>query len=262
MNTDENREARRAKGFLKNKKGSYIVESAISLPFLMLAMIVMTAILLMYACIEDSNFIMANELRLSAIEGRFTGSRPALPLTVGSKVKNAHSQVKSMGIRDYGFRVKREGIDELIVLTLEMKMKVDNPLNFKAEADYPLSLATRAYVGRERIIEPMDEDEFMGNSDAVFIFPKSGKHYHDKYCTYVKAAYVPISLTSSVRHKYGTCPICKSRKAALGSLVYVFPAYGKNYHLPGCGVMKRQCIEVSRKTAKKRGYIPCLKCGG
>ena len=51
-----------------NKKGSYIIEAAITLPVFLIALIVMSSIILMYACIEDCIFIAANELRRGAAE--------------------------------------------------------------------------------------------------------------------------------------------------------------------------------------------------
>ena len=44
---------------LTNKKGSYLLESAISLPVFIIAVMVMSSVILMYACIEDCTFIAA-----------------------------------------------------------------------------------------------------------------------------------------------------------------------------------------------------------
>ena len=51
---------------IRGRKGSYIVEAAVSLPVFIIAVMVMSSVILMYACIEDCNFIMANELRRGA----------------------------------------------------------------------------------------------------------------------------------------------------------------------------------------------------
>ena len=48
---------------LQNRKGSYIVESAIVLPVFLIAVIVMSSVILMYACIENCNFMTAVEMR-------------------------------------------------------------------------------------------------------------------------------------------------------------------------------------------------------
>ena len=59
-----------------NKKGSYILEAAITLPVFLIAVIVMSSVILMYACIEDCTFITANELRKCASEAIITDTSP------------------------------------------------------------------------------------------------------------------------------------------------------------------------------------------
>lgn len=245
-----------------NKRGSYIVESVICMPIFIVSIIVMASIILLYSCIEDSSFIMANEMRLSSIEGNFVDNQYFVPLKVSRKIKKSHSQVEFLAVTDYGYKIDRFGNDNMIVMSMDMKMRVNNPLNLAAKASYELSLATRAYVGKEGDVEPLDEDGFMRDDEAVYIFPKSGRKYHNKSCTYMRAAATSVSLSKDIKHKYGTCHVCGSKNAKYGSLVYVFPRYGENYHLPGCDVMNRHYITMSRKTAKKRGYEPCSKCGG
>ena len=44
------------------RRGSYVVEAAITLPVLLIAMIVLSSIVLYYSCIEDAAFITATEL--------------------------------------------------------------------------------------------------------------------------------------------------------------------------------------------------------
>jgi hypothetical protein len=109
----------------------------------------------------------------------------------------------------------------------------------------------------------MSEAEMSGgDSIPVYIFPKRGERYHDLGCGFLKAAKKSGALTRSLRRKYKPCPICGSRKAASGSLVYYFPAAGESYHLPGCASLQRNYIEVDKRDAISRGYTPCSKCGG
>ena len=51
-----------------NKKGSYLVEAAIALPVFIIAVVVMSSVILMYACIEDCAFTAASEMRRGAAE--------------------------------------------------------------------------------------------------------------------------------------------------------------------------------------------------
>ena len=245
------------------KRGSYIVETSICLPIFMIAVIVMTSIILMFACIENANYVIANELRRASIEAKISPTAIFAPARISKEVSGSGSLVKGIYVTDYGYLVKRGGIDKLIVLRMRMHMKVNNPLKLMSEAEYNLSLATRAYVGRERGNDALSVADFENDSsDPVYIFPKSGKKYHDKNCTYVKAGYIATPLTLSVKMKYSGCPVCRSKGTAIGAVVCVFPRAGDSYHLPGCKVLQRRYIEIEKRVALKRKYSPCSKCGG
>ena len=248
---------------LTNKKGSYLTEAVIALPIFIIAVIVMSSVILMYACIEDCNFIMANEMRRGAAEAAVADTSIAIPFRIRKEIESKHSQIHSATLTDAGFRTSRWGADELIALTFRVKMSTPNPLGIRAEASYDLSLVTRAYVGRERDGPPMSDGEFSDyDADAVFIFPKRGERYHSKGCGFLKAASRSGALTSSVKRKYKSCPLCRSGKAAEGALIYYFPSAGEDYHLPGCPSLQRNYIEIDKRTAKERGYTACAKCGG
>lgn len=246
-----------------NKKGSGIVEAAIALPVFIIAVIVMSSVILMYACIEDCCFIAANELRRGAAEAVMADTSVALPYRIRKAIVSGHSQVHSAKLTDAGFRCSRWGIDELITAGFRLKLKTNNPLGIKAEADYDLALATRAYVGRERDERNMTAEEFADeDAEAVFIFPKRGEKYHSRGCTFLRAASTSAALSSSIKRKYKACPLCHSSRAENGSLVYYFPSDGEDYHLPACPSLQRNYIEIDRGTALERGYTACSKCGG
>ena len=248
---------------LINKKGSYLVEAAISLPVFIIAVMVMSSVILMYACIEDCSFIAANELRRGAAEAVMADTSIALPYRIRKKIENGHSQVYSARLTDSGFRCRRWGIDELLIVDFRLRLKTNNPLGIKAEADYDLALATRAYVGRERDESAMTAEEFADeDAEAVYIFPKRGEKYHSKGCTFLRAASTSAALSGSIKRKYKSCPLCHSSRAKSGSLVYYFPSDGEDYHLPGCPSLQRNYIEIDRGTALERGYTACSKCGG
>ncbi|MBR0341923.1 MAG: hypothetical protein IJH64_06710 [Oscillospiraceae bacterium] len=248
---------------LINRKGSCLVEAAISLPVFIIAVIVMSSVILMYACIEDCTFIAANELRRGAAEAVIVDTSITVPYRIRKAIEKNHSQVHIARLRDAGFRCERWGIDELILVDFRLGLKTNNPLGIKAEADYDLALATRAYVGRERDESNMSAEEFADeDAEAVYIFPKRGEKYHSKGCTFLRAASTSAALSGSIRRKYKACPLCHSSSAEDGALIYYFPADGEDYHLPGCPSLQRNYIEIERGTALRRGYTACSKCGG
>ncbi len=248
---------------LINKRGSYLVEAAISMPVFIIAVIVMSSVILMYACIEDCTFIAANELRRGAAEAVIADTSIAIPHRIRNNLEDKHTQVHSAKLEDAGFRCERWGIDELLLIDFRLVLKTGNPLGIKAEADYDLALATRAYVGRERDESSMTAEEFADeDAKAVYIFPKRGEKYHSKGCTFLRAASTSAALSASIKRKYKSCPLCRSSRADIGALVYYFPSDGEDYHLPGCPSLQRNYIEIDKSTAVKRGYSACSKCGG
>lgn len=245
-----------------NKKGSYIVESTISLPIFMIAVIVMSSILLMYSCIEDANFIAATEMRRAAAESIYVNTTPLLPIRISNRIYE-HDQVKDIDTKDFRFKQAFLGNDEMIAIKLKMEMKTNNPLDLASKADYDVALVSRAYVGKTRNERNMSAAELMNkNAEAVFIFPQSGEKYHNKGCGVLHAAYQATVLNSSLRSKYSSCPLCHSKTAKIGDRVYYFPNDGEDYHLAGCPSLERNYIEIEKQVAIERGYTPCKKCGG
>ena len=249
--------------WIRSRRGSYIVEAAITLPLFIIAVVVLSSIILMYAAIENCTFMAANELRIGAAEAVFADPGILIPHRLKTRILDNCSQVGSARVTDFGYRVSRWGQDELIAVSMNLRMRTDNPLGLKAHADYELSLVTRAYVGKIRDVQPMSADEMAGkDARAVYIFPKRGERYHSKGCGFLTAASTTGVLTSGMKKKYKPCPICGSRKAGIGTRIYYFPDYGESYHLGGCPALERNYIEIDLRDAVARGYTPCSKCGG
>ena len=255
---------KRPREYIRNKKGSYVVEAAITLPLFLIAVILMSSVILIYACIEDCSFIAANEMRRGAAEAVYANTSVLIPYRIKKAAFDDHSRVLSANVTDYGYRTSRWGKDELIVMNLRMKLgSGKRHKGIRAEADYDLSLVTRAYVGRTRSKDPLSASEMSGNDcHPVYIFPKRGVRYHSKGCGFLTAASTSGSLTPSLKRKYSACPLCKSKKASPGARIYYFPAAGEAYHMPGCPSLQRNYVEIDRKDAVSRGYTPCSKCGG
>ena len=245
-----------------SKKGSYLAEAAITVPIFVIAVLCMSSVILMYACIEDCNFIAANEMRRGAGEAILSDTATLVPYRIKKEIVEAHSLVESARVTDAGYRVTRNDTDELMAVSVLMKMKSVNPLGIASAGEYEVSLVTRAYVGRFRGDDPMSADEFASDGDAVYIFSKRGEKYHREGCRHLKAASTSAILGPAIKRQYKSCPLCKSGHAADGTLIYYFPAAGEDYHLRGCAALERNYIEIERKVAIERGYGACATCGG
>jgi len=246
-----------------NKRGSYILEAAIVLPVFFISMIVMCSVILMYSCIEGANFAAAAELRRAGAEAIYGNTSAAVPYRISEGIKKTGSMVSGTKVSSFTYRKDMCGTDEVIAVSIRTTLKADNPLDIVSEAEYEISAVTRAYVGKIRNVGNMSADEIEnGNPDVVYIFPQSGVRYHSAGCGVLKAASVSAVLTRKLKSKYNSCPVCGSKKAEIGSLIYYFPNDGEDYHLPGCSVLQRNYIRIERDVAVQRGYTPCLKCGG
>lgn len=264
MNTNRHRsrkKGRRSKLHL-TKKGSYFVEAAITLPIFIIAILTMSSIILMYHCIEDSNFIAADEVRRVCAVSVLTNVRAPIPHRIKLRIEEGHSVAGEIRTKEYKYRKEIQGIDELIAVKMKLSMKSANPLGLAANAEYDLSCISRAYVGKDREKKPMSEAEFASDSTTVYIFPERGEKYHNKNCNVLKAKYESRVLSESLKRKYKPCPKCKSKRASVGAVVCVFPDDGEAYHMPNCKTLQRNYIEIEKSTAIERAYKPCLKCGG
>lgn len=248
---------------LKNISGSYLVEGAICLPLFIIGILTFLSVILMYAAVENANYVGADEMRRAMAEARIFPSH----ITASRRIKNRMMEyshlVESTSIRDLRFRTEYKGIDEVIAISMDMELKARNPMNFMSSARYRMSLMSRAYVGKKRSLKPATDSDMQDkNAAGVYVFPKRGEKYHREGCTFMKAGTVTRSLDPYVRKQYKNCPVCHSSKAKNGTTVYVFPKYGEGYHLKSCGVLNRRYMEMEKETALERGYTPCSKCGG
>lgn len=248
---------------LKNISGSYLVEGAICLPLFIIGIVTFLSVILMYAAVENANYVGADEMRRAMAEAGIFPSH----ITASRRIKNRMMEyshlVESTSIRDLRFRTEYKGIDEAIAISMDMELKARNPMNFMSSARYRMSLMSRAYVWKKRSLKPATDSDMQDkNAAGVYVFPKRGEKYHREGCTFMKAGTVTRSLDPYVRKQYKNCPVCHSSKAKNGTTVYVFPKYGEGYHLKSCGVLNRRYMEMERETALERGYSPCSKCGG
>lgn len=246
-----------------NKKGSYLVESAISLPIFIIAVIVMYSIILMYSCIENSSFIIANELRRGSAESIYADTSMMIPYRITKEINNGNSVVSSVKTKNFFYRQSLLGNDELIGISVLINMETHNPIKIASKTVYENSCVTRAYVGKKRKLEPLSRSEFLNNdNEEVYLFPKFGKRYHKKGCNFIKTSLRTKRLDENLRKKLNPCPVCKSKNAKNGTLITFFPRYGDDFHLNNCPVLKRKFIPAEKSVAIKRGYTACKKCGG
>jgi len=175
---------------MNNKKGGYIVEAAISLPVLIIAVCSLILIITISMICESITFSTTESL-IDIIRNPYKNN-----LSV-SLCKKVEKNVLADESRLTDFKVtEKEDVyiagddQEHIGLTAQGNFSVINPLGINGRITFTESILARPMVGKNNCGNVLREEEFCGNgkSKKVMVFPKYGEKYHRKNCLYVKRA--------------------------------------------------------------------------
>ena len=164
--------------FMKNtnKKGSYTIEAAMTLPVFIL---VFTALALVVNIISDCEQIV-----FEASQKIYEADNSAPQFFPDLKGENYELRRKS-------YLYSYQGIDDLICIEAGSEHIVEYPFDILGRIDFSIRIMSRGFTGKIRRSEPMGEEEFGDGppSVKVVIFPKYGNRFHRKGCRYVKQEY-------------------------------------------------------------------------
>ncbi|MCQ2550771.1 MAG: hypothetical protein MJ146_01075 [Clostridia bacterium] len=225
------------------KKGSYILEASIALPIFIIGILILSSIIGIVSRCENAAFILADEAQRYQYE--------FIPENIEDRICR-EAKVRNVGVNRSGYTFK-----------LDMEAGPNTVMDINSKVRFNLNLYARPFIGATRM-EKKESLSTFGMKEkyvAVYIFPNSGKKFHKRGCTYVNSYYSRVRLTEKIMRKYKSCRSCKSSKAKVGDMVYLFE-YGKDYHLRKCKTIDKYVIEMDRKDAINKGYTPCSKCGG
>lgn len=238
-----------------NKKGSYIVETAVILPAFIITMLLLIGIIPAIRTWENMNFGIAEELRLEMAKKVIIKTPASLPLMLNVRVRKENPALESFKIDEYRHLYSEHGMDDLVSVSFEGRIDKRNPLGAISSMKYNGKLMGRAFSGT-----------YYGGKDSggptVYVFPEAGTRYHDKNCRYLKAACHRVYLNSRTKEKFHGCPNCDASKAYNGTPVFCFENSGKAYHLHSCKSVNKYYIGIGKNAAVEKGYKQCSKCGG
>ncbi len=239
---------------LKCKKGGYILEATVIFPIFILSLIALVSIVGIIGNCEKSIFQASDLAQFSSIQRYYTKSDPIFPLRLTSSVEEKNGLIEKSRIYWYREGFRENGIDELV------KFKLNNSFE---RIDFEVDIVFRSFNGHENISdgEPRDSFERAEESEEVYIFPHSGKKYHDENCRYVKESYMQGFLSPGISKKYSPCSRC-SPDASAGNIVYYFPSSGEHYHGADCTHVDKYTVIIEKSDAIEKGYSPCSVCGG
>ncbi len=264
--------------YFRNKKGSIAVETAFFLPIILLALLTLGSVIKANSISEKFMYIMSDEAELLSIQS-YTNVGKLRALTFSDRVEK---RLKENGENCEDIKVKNffyihPEIYNISIFGKEKIKTIDNIISFSVNYNFSNGLFPifdtdknktekikfRAFVGTDDY--STEGFEFMEKNDEyipVWIFPKSGRCYHKKSCTYISSNPVRTVMTSNLKRNHKACKVCKPKKIKNGDVVYCFFRGGKAYHLGNCEVLDKYSIEIDKSDAEDKGYRPCLRCGG
>lgn len=209
--------------YINKKRGSIIVDAAISLPIFLLAMCTILSLLLQVG--REDNAMLS----MFKTSQTVTRTLATVGYTTG-------------GVLDSN--TLEQGSGELI-----------NSLSQDGRGDLYLFKEGHVLVFRPFIGEKSDSD-----GDRVYIFPKYGERYHIEGCSTLHNGERVAVLTDKVRRQYKACEICKPDELPDGATVCIYSDVSHTYHRESCATITKSYECVSRKDAIAQGYTACQIC--
>jgi hypothetical protein len=224
------------------------------------------AYLIKFLAIEENIFhALTDEAKvLSAEAGKNPLAPPLFELQLKDRIYDENRNgITAVEVDQLRYLYQTYGMSDVISLDLNYIVNIKLPIPFHRTLPVCESLIFRGFVGKNEDAEPMpfEEMEKEKPSDLVWIFPRAGGKYHGENCTYIKSEPKQMTMNSQIRNRYSPCSLCHSAGLPDGNLAYCFRT-GESYHTGNCPIVDKYVISIERDEAIKRGYTPCLKCGG
>ncbi len=247
-----------------DKKGYIVVEAAIFLPVFILAVAALMFYINVLSVQENVYNATIDEAARLSSKAAVVKYAPGFTGDLKERVRTENPVISSMNVERFRYLYWDGDMDNMISVNAEYKISRNLPSGFGHDYPFRINVKCRGFTGSRTPGDPMsfEEMESDGVWDPVWIFPMSGEKYHDPACTYVKANAREMVLTSDIKKKYAPCSLCEADSMSIGALVYCFTDSGTVYHTETCKQVKRYVLEINKEEAKRKGYMPCSKCGG
>lgn len=207
---------------IKGRRGSYIVEAALTLPVFVLCVTALALIINIIALCENICFVTAEEVRnmdISAYEVKCLeaeGLIAAEPLLIQKSVLSADKRLSDFKVKNLDYLYTDNNINDLIAVDTLALFTVDIPVGIHGEIEFEQKLLTRGFTGAVQNADPLTPEQFMNNHEGklVWVFPNYGIRYHIPGCRYVKQSYegeeykIEMQKEDARRKGYTACQIC------------------------------------------------------
>ena len=198
---------------IKNQKGSYIVEAALTLPVFILCVTALALIIRIIAVCENIGFVTSAEARdISIAEISLCTEK-----NIEERVCEENPRLTDFRVTNMDYLFSDGNIDDLIGINTRSIFTVENPVGIHGQIEFTQGLLLRGFTGACRREEPLSESEFTEykKSQPVVVFPKYGIRYHAKDCRYVKQEYegqeyrLEMELEDAKLKGYTPCLVCR-----------------------------------------------------
>lgn len=244
-------------------KGSYVLEASIILPMLVIALALLISAIPVISAGEKALYVMFDEIRFAGIRAAFVQEPASLPALVSYRISLDQQGNVVSRISDYDYLHESMGIQDLISMEVESGFSGINPMGGVSVFKSNQRAVGRAFTGKDGSgdhgMDALNDDEA---SHIVYVFPSRGTRYHNRSCSFLNPACQKVFLTKETRRKFKSCPNCKSESANIGTQVFCFFNEGRAYHLGSCSSVDKYFVEMEKKDAERKGYAPCMTCGG
>ncbi|MGP1570116.1 MAG: hypothetical protein ACTTH0_04265 [Eubacteriales bacterium] len=254
-------------GNLRKKVGSLTLETAILLPFVIIAVLSLSFMLKINSANEAVVNMACDEARRLAIHSYAPiGKIEALGFSdrLEKRIVNENSEIFDVSVKRFLYRYKRHAISNLISFDVEYSMQPKLGMPMAGTIFLKEHILTRAFVGQDDYVNPksfelMQEEE---ESQKVWVFPRAGEKYHCKNCRYIQNYATRTVLNRQTNLRFKPCKLCNAKALKKGATIYCFYKSGDVYHCGSCKAVDKYVIEMEKVEAEKRGFSACSVCGG
>ena len=203
---------------LRLKRGSYLVEAALTLPVFILSVIALALLISIISVCENISMVTALEMRdfTTSVSARNYLNSVSLCKQIEKSVSEECEKLTDFQVKEAKLFYQKNEIDDLIGIVTESRFTVDNPIGIYGKIQFEEKLVVRGYTGALQDSAPLAESEFRktGRSEPVIVYPKYGKRYHRKSCRYAKEEYagekyqLEMEKEDAVRKGFTGCLVC------------------------------------------------------
>lgn len=198
---------------IKNQRGSYIAEAALTLPVFILCVIALALIIRIIAICENIGFVTAAEARDISL----TRISLCTEKNIEKRISEENPRLTDFRVTNLDYLYSDANIDDLIGINSRSVFTVKNPIGIYGEIEFTQGLLFRGFTGAEQREKPLSEKDFTEyeKSQPVVIFPKYGIRYHIKTCRYVRQEYegeeykLEMELEDAKLKGYTACMVCR-----------------------------------------------------